>query len=189
MDARTRLTAALAEHQEVVAALGGIEERVLEAAARLDRLIAEDGHLLICGNGGSAADSQHWAGEWRGKLHRDRRPLRGTALTVDSSTMTAIANDYGYDEVFARQVRALGRKGDVLVAISTSGDSANVLKAAAAAREIGMDVIGLTGEGGGKLADACDVLIAIPSRSTQRIQEAHGLLMHAICDINDASVR
>lgn len=188
MEAKTRFEAALEEHHKTIAGLPQLETAILAAAKRLDRVIAEDAHLLICGNGGSAADSQHWAAEWRGKLHRDRRPLRGTSLTVDTSTITAIGNDYGYEEIFARQVRALGRPGDVLVAISTSGNSPNVLKATADAKAMGITVIALTGAGGGKLASEADILIAVPSTNTQRIQEAHTFLMHAICDINDASV-
>jgi D-sedoheptulose 7-phosphate isomerase len=188
MDRAGTLASHLDEHREVMDALRDVLPKAVEAAALLDDLIAREGHLFICGNGGSAADSQHWAGEWRGKLHRDRRPLRATSLTVDTSTITAIANDYGYDHIFARQLRALAKSGDVLVAISTSGNSPNVMMAAEAAREIGVKVIGMTGQSGGKLAAIADLMLAVPSSNTQRIQEAHGFLMHVICELNDAAL-
>lgn len=187
-DYQQQLKKELDEHVTTMGLIESIIPNMAQAAERLDRVLKEDAHLFICGNGGSAADSQHWAAEWRGKLHRDRRPLRATALSVDTSTITAVANDYGYEYIFERQLRALARPGDVIVAISTSGNSPNVLKAAEAAHAMQVDVIGLTGEGGGKLAALSNILIAVPSKSTQRIQEAHGFIMHAICELNDAAL-
>jgi D-sedoheptulose 7-phosphate isomerase len=144
--------------------------------------------LLFCGNGGSAADAQHWAGELVSRFHYDRPGLPAIALTTDSSILTAIGNDYGYDRVFARQVEALGVSGDVLVAISTSGNSPNVIAAIEAARARGLATIGFTGEGGGRMAALCDVCIRIPSTSTPRIQEGHEVLGHALCALIEATL-
>lgn len=147
-----------------------------------------DGKVLFCGNGGSAADAQHLAGEFSGRFYYDRPPLFAEALHVNTSYLTAVGNDYGYDEVYARMLRAMGRAGDVLFALSTSGNSANVLAAAQAAHAKGMRVIGLTGNGGGKLAEYSDHLIAIPSTDTPRIQECHMLLGHLICELVEAEL-
>ena len=144
--------------------------------------------LLFCGNGGSAADAQHWAGELVSRFHYDRPGLPAIALTTDSSILTAIGNDYGYDRVFARQVEALGVAGDVLVAISTSGNSPNVVAAIEAARGQGLATIGFTGQGGGRMAALCDVCIRIPSTSTPRIQEGHEVLGHALCALIEATL-
>ena len=149
------------------------------------------GKILACGNGGSAADAQHLAAELVGRFERERPELAAIALTTDSSILTAVANDYGYDEVFARQVRALGQTGDVLVAISTSGDSPNVLAAARAAQSRSMPVIALTGKGGGKLGalmGAGDVHLCVPHERTMRIQEVHLLIVHCLCDGIDAAL-
>jgi D-sedoheptulose 7-phosphate isomerase len=144
--------------------------------------------LLFCGNGGSAADAQHWAGELVSRFHYDRPGLPAIALTTDSSILTAIGNDYGYERVFARQVEALGVAGDVLVAISTSGNSPNVVAAIEAARGQGLATIGFTGQGGGRMAALCDVCIRIPSTSTPRIQEGHEVLGHALCALIEATL-
>lgn len=144
----------------------------------------KDGHkVLFCGNGGSAADSQHLAAELIGRFKKERRSLPGIALTTDTSALTAIGNDYGFDDVFSRQVEGLGRAGDVLIGISTSGNSKNVVKAIEMARSIGMHTIGFTGEGGGKMAALCDLLFAVPSKVTARIQEMHILAGHIMCEI------
>ena len=143
----------------------------------------QDGKLLFCGNGGSAADAQHLAAEFSGRFYFDRPPLYAEALHVNTSYLTAVGNDYGYDETYARMVKAMGRKGDVLFAMSTSGNSANILRAVAVAREQGMTVIGFTGETGGKLAAHCDYLLAVPSQDTPRIQECHMLVGHLICEL------
>jgi D-sedoheptulose 7-phosphate isomerase len=141
----------------------------------------KDGKILIAGNGGSAADSQHFAGELVSRFHFDRPALSAIALTTDSSILTAIGNDYGYEDVFARQIQAHGRSGDVFIAISTSGNSANILKAIQTAKAIGLVVIGLTGRSGGKMKDMCDVCLCAPSDSTPRIQECHLFFEHTLC--------
>lgn len=139
------------------------------------------GKILIGGNGGSAADAQHFAGELLSRFYFDRPPLAAIALTTDSSILTAIGNDYGYEDVFSRQVQALGRSGDVFIAISTSGNSPNILKAIVAAKSIGLVVIGLTGRSGGKMKALCDICLCAPSDSTPRIQECHLLIEHCLC--------
>jgi D-sedoheptulose 7-phosphate isomerase len=137
--------------------------------------------ILFCGNGGSAADAQHIAAELSGRFYHDRPPLYAEALHVNTSYLTAVGNDYGYDKVFERMVEAAGRQGDVLVAFSTSGNSPNILQAAHKAQEIGMTVIGLTGSSGGKLATLCQECLQVPSQDTPRIQEAHILIGHILC--------
>jgi len=147
--------------------------------------VTSGGKVLACGNGGSAADAQHFAAEFVGRFERERPELGAIALTTDSSILTAIANDYSYDQVFAKQVRALGQSGDVLLAITTSGNSANVLLAIEAAHERDMTVVALTGRGGGKMNQVLretDVHICVPHERTARIQEVHLLAIHCICD-------
>jgi D-sedoheptulose 7-phosphate isomerase len=136
---------------------------------------------MFCGNGGSAADAQHLASELTGRFVADRRPLAAMALSTDSSALTSIANDYAFDQVFERQLRGLGRAGDVLIAISTSGNSANVVRAVAAARELRIDTIGLLGRDGGMLRPLCDIALVVPSETTARIQEVHIFLGHTLC--------
>ena len=161
---------------------------VARAGALLAESLKNGGKALACGNGGSAADAQHFAAELVNRFEAERPPLAGLALTTDSSTLTSIANDYAYQQVFAKQVRAIGRRGDVLLAISTSGNSANVVEALHVAHELGVRVIGLTGNGGGKMAPlltADDVHICVPHKSTARIQEVHLLVLHCLCDAID----
>lgn len=151
--------------------------------------LANDGKILACGNGGSAADAQHFIAELVGRFERDRLPLAGVALNTDTSILTAVGNDYGFDAIFERQVTALGRPGDVLVAISTSGNSANVLRAIEAAHDRDMPVIAVTGKKGGKtveLLTESDIHLCVPHDRTMRIQEVHILLLHAMCDGIDA---
>jgi len=143
---------------------------------------------LFFGNGGSAADAQHLATEFLGRYLLDRRPIPAVALHTDSSVMTAIANDYGYDQVFSRQLQALALPGDVAVAISTSGNSPSVVEAVIAARKMGLHTIGLTGASGGRLKGLVDTLIAIPSDETPRIQECHILVGHALCDVVEQEI-
>jgi len=150
-------------------------------------LIKSDQTLFACGNGGSAADAQHLVGEWLCRYKDDRRPLRAVALTCDASTLTAIGNDYGFEQVFSRQVRALGGEKDVLVAISTSGTSKNVMNAISEARKKRMKVIVLTGPGGSDLE--ADVVIAIPNKEIARIQEIHELIIHAWCEAVDLAIK
>jgi D-sedoheptulose 7-phosphate isomerase len=158
---------------------------IARAIALMCESLKAGGKVLACGNGGSAADAQHFAAELVNRFERERAPLAGLALTTDSSALTAIGNDYGYDQVFEKQLHALGRKGDVLLAISTSGNSANVLAAVRTARELGVRIVALTGNGGGKMAGLlgeADVHVCVPHTRTMRIQEIHLLALHCICD-------
>ena len=166
-----------------------LPDATAEAALLLFNALANDGKILICGNGGSAADAQHFAAEMTGRFERERMELAAIALTTDTSALTAIGNDYGFEHVFSKQVRALGRSGDVLVGISTSGNSANVIEAIKAAHERDMNVIAFTGRDGGKIAAMLrdgDVLLNVPYPRTARIQEGHIVLVHALCDAIDA---
>jgi D-sedoheptulose 7-phosphate isomerase len=175
--------AALAENRATMESVGLDAARIVEAAALVADALDRGCRVLLCGNGGSAADAQHIAAELVGRYLKDRTPWPALALTTDPSVMTAIANDFGFDEVFARQVRAHGGNGDVLLAISTSGESENCLRAVAAAHEAGMKVVTLTGRGGGALASAGDIAINVPAQSTPRIQEAHAFIGHMICQL------
>jgi D-sedoheptulose 7-phosphate isomerase len=164
---------------------------IAEAVELITAALASDRKLLVCGNGGSAADSQHLAAELIGRFERERPELAAIALTTDSSILTAIANDYAFEQVFAKQVRGLGREGDVLVAISTSGNSPSVLAAAQAARERGLAIVALTGRGGGQLGEMLgegDVHLCVPHERTARIQEVHLLIVHCLCDGIDLSL-
>lgn len=164
---------------------------IAEAVELITTALASDRKLLVCGNGGSAADSQHLAAELIGRFERERPELAAIALTTDSSILTAIANDYAFEQVFAKQVRGLGREGDVLVAISTSGNSPSVLAAAQAARERGLAIVALTGRGGGQLGEMLgegDVHLCVPHERTARIQEVHLLIVHCLCDGIDLSL-
>jgi D-sedoheptulose 7-phosphate isomerase len=152
-----------------------------QAAGAMIAALAAGNKIMFCGNGGSAADSQHLAAELMGRYLRDRAPLPALALTVDTSALTAISNDYGYDEVFARQLRGVGRRGDVLVGLSTSGNSANVIAAIEAARAMGVIAIGMTGTNRGRMDDLCDILIKVPATRTNRIQEMHIAVGHMLC--------
>ncbi len=169
--------------QVFLAECGAALERAIDLVADAFR----DGHtVLLFGNGGSAADAQHLAAEWTGRFHRERRPLAAIALTTDTSALTAIANDYGFEDVFARQVRALARAGDVAIAISTSGDSPNVLRAVEACRELGVRTIGLTGGTGGQLAGLVDVSLRVSASTlSARIQETHITIGHVLCEMVD----
>jgi D-sedoheptulose 7-phosphate isomerase len=143
------------------------------------------GKIMACGNGGSAADAQHFAAELIGRFEREREELAAIALTTDSSILTAVGNDYSYDDIFSKQVRGLGKKGDILLGISTSGNSKNVVKAIEAAKKMGIKIIAFTGNGGGKIAtllDKDDVHLCVPSARTARIQETHLVLLHGLCD-------
>lgn len=168
------------------------EAKLLEGVQRVIDLIVNTyrsgGKVLFCGNGGSAADAQHLAAEFSGRFYFDRPPLDAEALHVNTSYLTAVANDYSFDEVFARLVRAKGKKGDVLIAISTSGNSPNILKAIAEASDIGMITVGFTGETGGKMKPLCQHLINVPSKDTPRIQEMQMLLGHIICEMVESAI-
>lgn len=156
---------------------------ILGAGRKLRETFKKGNKLLLCGNGGSAADSQHIAAEFVNRFRKERNPLPAIALTTDTSIITSISNDYDYKYSFSKQVLAIGQKGDVLIGISTSGMAGNVIEAVKTARKKGIYTIGLTGSGGGKLKDAADLCIKVPSRDTPRIQEAHILIGHLLCDI------
>ncbi len=163
--------------------------QTIEKVASLATIALKGGKkILFCGNGGSAADAQHLAAELSGRYYLDRKPLHAEALHVNSSFLTAVANDYGFEKVFARMIEAKGNDGDILFALSTSGNSANVLEAIDAARRQYMIVVGMTGNGGGKMSNRCDYLLNIPSKDTPRIQEGHLLLGHLICEWVEASI-
>jgi D-sedoheptulose 7-phosphate isomerase len=181
-DPKEMFESALAEHVEVVHGLAR-QQGVIEAIAlAMNTALVGGGKILWCGNGGSAADCQHLAAEIVGRFRRERRGLPSIALTTDSSILTAVANDYGYECVFSRQVEALSQPGDVLVGISTSGNSKNVVLALEQGRSMGVTTIALTGAGGGKLGVIADHTLAVPSTDTARIQEAHILVGHVVCD-------
>ena len=164
---------------------------IARAAGLLTDCLFADGKILSCGNGGSAADAQHFAAELVGRFERERPELPAIALSTDTSLMTAVANDYSFEQVFAKQVRALGGKGDVLLAISTSGNSPNVVAAVQAAQEREMHVVALTGKGGGRMGELLgpgDVHLCVPHDRTMRIQEVHLLTIHCLCDAIDATL-
>jgi D-sedoheptulose 7-phosphate isomerase len=158
-------------------------EATVAASGAMIACLGNGGKILVFGNGGSASDAQHFAAELVGRFTRERRALASIALTTDTSILTALSNDYAFDRVFARQVEALGRPGDVALGISTSGQSANVLAAFAAARSLGLSVVALTGRDGGEVGRAADIHINVPSPSTARVQEVHRTLLHAICEL------
>ncbi|HWC45421.1 MAG TPA: phosphoheptose isomerase [Casimicrobiaceae bacterium] len=168
-----------------------LAEPIARAAALMTDCLFADGKILACGNGGSAADAQHFAAELVGRFERERPELPAIALTTDTSLLTAVANDYSFEHVFAKQVRALGAKGDVLLAISTSGNSPNVIAAIAAAHEREMRIVALTGKGGGNIGEMLapeDVHLCVPHARTMRIQEVHILTIHCLCDVIDATL-
>ncbi|MCL2027714.1 MAG: D-sedoheptulose 7-phosphate isomerase [Bacteroidales bacterium] len=161
-------------------------QRVVDAIVKTYQ--SPHGKVLFCGNGGSAADAQHLAAELSGRFYYDRPPLHADALHCDTSYLTAVANDYSYYEVYARLIRAKGRENDVLVALSTSGNSANVINALKTAKERGMFTVAMTGETGGEMKNHCDVLFNMPSKDTPRIQEGHALVGHIICQLVESTL-
>lgn len=184
----TTLLRNLQEHQALMAQLHTLADPVEQAGHAIARSLGQGGKLLLCGNGGSAADCQHVAAELTGRFIKDRRPLAAIALTTDTSALTCIGNDYSFDDVFVRPLQGLGRRGDCLLAVSTSGNSGNVIKAVQAAREMGITTIGLLGRDGGKLATLCDQALVVPGNATARIQEAHILIGHTLCNIIEAEL-
>lgn len=160
---------------------------LVDTIAKVTSVVAEafrnGNKVLFCGNGGSAADAQHLAAEFSGRFYSDRTPLPSEALHCNTSYLTAVANDYGYDVVYSRMITGIGKKGDVLIGLSTSGNSLNITNALQRAREIGMITVGFTGEGGGKMKDLCDHLLNVPSNDTPRIQESHITIGHIICQL------
>jgi len=173
----------LQEHRELFSHLDNLLPEVEAAVGLMVAALRAGNKVMFCGNGGSAADSQHLASELTGRFVNDRRPLAAIALTTDTSALTCIANDYSFDQVFSRQLLGLGRKGDCLVVVSTSGNSPNVVRAAEAARLNAIHTIGLLGRNGGKLRGLCDAAIVVPSPTTARIQEAHSFIGHTICGL------
>jgi D-sedoheptulose 7-phosphate isomerase len=162
-----------------------LPEQVARGIVAMTDCLRSGGKVMACGNGGSAADAQHFAAELIGRFERERQELAAIALTTDTSILTAVGNDYSYDEIFSKQVRGLGKKGDILIGISTSGNSKNVVSAIEVAKQMGIKIIALTGNGGGKIAtllDADDIHLCAPSTRTARIQETHLVLLHALCD-------
>jgi D-sedoheptulose 7-phosphate isomerase len=183
---QARVTAQFAESAQLkLEASRVLAAPIARASTLLAQALRGGGKVLACGNGGSAADAQHFAAELINRFEIERAPLAAVALTTDSSTLTSIANDYAYEQVFSKQVRGIGRRGDVLLAISTSGNSRNVMEAMRVAQEMGVRVIAMTGNGGGKMAamiSAGDVHICVPHKRTARIQEVHLLVLHCLCD-------
>ena len=171
----------LNEHMALFQQLNGLDAAISQAIDACVQSLQKGGKLMLCGNGGSAADSQHLAAEFTGRFIKDRPPIAAVALSTDTSALTCIGNDYSFNDIFSRQVQALGKAGDCLIAISTSGNSGNVLAAVAAAHSLGISTIGLLGRDGGKLKAQCDVAIVVPSQVTARIQEAHILIGHSLC--------
>ncbi len=166
----------------------GLLQTIGDVAEACTEALCQGNRIYFCGNGGSAADAQHLAAELSGRYMYDRPPLPSEALHVNTSYLTAVANDYSYDEVYARLIRGLGTAGDILIALSTSGNSGNILRAIETAQEIGMIVVGMTGETGGRMKDSCDYLINVPSSETPRIQESHILIGHILCGIIESSI-
>ena len=179
--------------KDIIQASIDTKQQVLEDAALLSQIqkvteaiteaFKNGNKVLFCGNGGSAADAQHLAAEFSGRFYTDRNPLPSEALHCNTSYITAVANDYGYDVVYSRMVKGMGKAGDVLVGLSTSGNSVNIVNALTQAKEIGMITVCMTGKGGGKMKDQCDYLINVPSTDTPRIQESHIMIGHIICQL------
>jgi len=165
-----------------------LKDAIARAAKVCCESVAEGGTIYWMGNGGSAADAQHMAAELVGRYKRERKAIRSVALTTNTSSLTAIGNDYSYEQIFDRQLEAFVGSKDVIIAISTSGNSANVIRAAELARKAGAKVIGLTGDTGGKLAPHCDILLNVPSKDTPRVQESHFVIEHLLCDLIEQSV-
>lgn len=192
MDPETRVREHFAESIATKqSAVDVISDAIAAAGAVMSQSLLDEGKILSCGNGGSAGDSQHFSSELLNRFEMERPGLPAMALTTDTSTLTSISNDYAYEEIFSKQVRALGKSPDVLLAISTSGNSENVCRAISAAHERGMKVVALTGRDGGKMADLYgdgDVEIRVPASRTARIQEVHLLIIHCLCDLIDTTL-
>ncbi len=179
------LNESIESHRKVIENLTNQSDEILDIINIAKYTLSNQNKILFCGNGGSAADSQHLAAEFTGRFISKKQPLPAIALTTDTSAITAIGNDFSFDEIFSRQVNALGVNGDLLFAISTSGNSANVLKAVEESKKIGIKSIGLLGNDGGKLSEICDHSIVIKSNITSRIQEAHIFIGHLVCESVD----
>ena len=192
------LSFSVANIQELITASIAVKQQILSDAALLLEIqkvadavtnsLKNGGKIWFCGNGGSAADAQHIAAELSGRFYIDRDPLPAEALHVNTSYLTAVANDYGYDVVYSRLLKGVAQSGDVLFAISTSGNSTNIINAMNVAREKGVTVVGMTGETGGKMRELCDLLLNVPSKDTPRIQESHILLGHIVCQLVEEAI-
>ncbi len=176
------IDAILTAHDRAIASIRRLAPQIHEAAERMLRVLGHGGQIYICGNGGSAADAQHFAAELAGRFERERRGLPAIALTTDTSALTSIGNDYGFEHIFRRQLEALATPGELLVAISTSGNSANIVETVRFAREHNIQTVGLLGRDGGKLATMVDVPLTIPLDNTARVQEAHIVILHMLCE-------
>lgn len=185
MNASELLARTLTAHQETLSAMPQMETQVQKAADMMIESLQAGGQVIVCGNGGSSSDAQHLVGELVGRFMTERRPLPAIALGGSEAALTAIANDYSYEQGYSRQVRAYARPNDIFIGITTSGNSGNILAAASAAKEAGAKVIGMTGDAGGAMRDLCDVLLNVPSKQTPRIQEMHILLIHVLCEAVD----
>ena len=163
-------------------------KRIEKAAQLCIKSLQNGGKIHLCGNGGSAADAQHIAAELSGRFYYDRKPLNAEALHVNTSYLTAVANDYSFEAIYSRMIEASANHGDILIAISTSGNSANILNAIKSAKEKDMKVVGMTGESGGKMSEICDILLNVPSTCTPRIQESHIMIGHIICEIVESTI-
>lgn len=183
-----KILSAIERHQAAAAALAADHSAIKAIAEALSKTALAGGKILICGNGGSAADSQHIAGEFVGRFKKERRAIAAVALSTDTSVLTCVGNDYGFDSIFSRQVEALGRRGDALLAISTSGSSPNVLAAVKQARAAGMLTVGFTGRNGGAILEYCDLAFLAPETDTPRVQEMHILAAHIICGLVEDAV-
>ncbi len=183
MTSSDNLKNAIADHQAMFAKLGDLIPQICQVAEELKACIKRGGKILLMGNGGSAADSQHIAAEIVGRFKKERRGLAAIALTTDTSIITSVGNDYGYDYIFARQIEALCRPEDVVIGITTSGNSKNVVAAIEEANKLGATTIGLTGGSGGKMNELCKYNLVMPSSETARVQEAHIFVGHSLCDL------
>ncbi|MGZ8200597.1 MAG: D-sedoheptulose-7-phosphate isomerase [Methylosarcina sp.] len=182
--AQKTIETSFAQHEALLSrCLRELSPLIIDAGRAIHSTLRQGGKVMFCGNGGSAADSQHIAAEFVGHFKKDRPPLHAIALTTDTSILTAVGNDYSFNDIFSRQVRGLAKPGDILVGITTSGNSQNVIEAALAAKECGCATIALVGRDGGKLAPLCDFSFIVPSDETPRIQEMHILIGHILCDL------
>ncbi len=187
IDIKNKIQESIAVKEKILAS-SELIERISEVSKVIVRALKDDKKILFCGNGGSAADAQHLAAELSGRFYYDRDPLFAEALHVNSSYLTAVANDYSYDEVYARLIKGKGRNGDVLIGISTSGNSKNIIKAFDVAKASGLITIALTGESGGLMKEYADYTLNVPSNDTPRIQESHILIGHIVCEIVESSI-
>lgn len=183
-----RLESSLDEHHQAIDSLNNIHEKIFDSVSCMNKVLANGGYIFVCGNGGSASDAQHFASELTGRFEKERRGYRACALTTDSSALTAIGNDFGFDFVYSRQLEALGKAGDLLLAISTSGNSRNIVQAVKYARGNDIHCIGLLGRDGGKLATLVDLPLIVPAQKTARIQEAHIFILHLMCELLESEL-